>query len=108
MKVKRMIKELQKCNPEAEVKLHGKLGNNALFVLSYVGDDKNVVIEDKDDANLTSELEARYEKACEEQTDELNFYMDLFEMGFTLEDIKENLPEKYEQSKIFCEDHGLA
>lgn len=108
MKVKRMIEELLKCNPEAEVKLHGKWGNNALFVLSYVGDDKNIVIADKDDADLASELEARYERACKEQTDELDFYMDLFESGITLEDIRENLPEKYEQGKKFCEEHGLV
>lgn len=107
MKVKRMLNELQKFNPDAEVKLHCRNGNNALFVLAYVGDEKTVVIEDASDNDLRSELCARFTNASEEQTDELDFFMDLFELGFTLDDIKENVPEKYEFSKTFCEEHGL-
>lgn len=108
MKVKVMIENLQKFNPDAEVKLHHRNGNNALFVIAYVGDDKTVVVEDKSDSDLGVELEARFKKACNEQLDELVFFTDLIETGFTLEDIKENLPEKYEYSKSFCEGHGLV
>lgn len=110
MKVKRMIEKLQqmqRSNPDAEVKLHHRNGNNALFILAFVGDDKTIVIEDKDDNDLSNELEVRFKEACDNQVDELDFYTDLIEMGFTLEDIKENLPEKYEHSKSFCEEHGL-
>ena len=39
--------------------------------------------------------------------DELDFFLDLFDMGITLEDIKECCPDKYEYSKAFMEDHGL-
>ena len=107
MTVERMIKELKKYNPKAEVKMHYKDGYNALFVVSYVGKDDTVIIEDKSDNDLRSELSARFEHASEIQMDELDFFLDLLEIGITLEDIKENLPEKYEYSKKFMEEHGL-
>ena len=107
MKVSRMIKELQKYNPDAEVKMHHRQGNNALFVLAYVGDENTVVIEDKSDNDLGSELGERFYLASEKQLDELDFFTDLLETGFTLDDIKENLPDKYEYSKQFLEEHGL-
>lgn len=107
MKVSRMIKELQKYNPDAEVKMHHRQGNNALFVLAYVGDENTVVIKDKSDNDLSSELEERFNLASEKQLDELDFFTDLLETGFTLDDIKENLPDKYEYSKQFLEEHGL-
>lgn len=108
MKVKRMIQKLQKYNPDAEVKLHGRDGNNALFVVAYSCDSETVVIEDKGDNDLQSELSARFADAAARQADELDFFMDLLETGFTLEDIRENLPERYAYSRAFCEEHGLA
>lgn len=107
MKVSRMIKELQKYNPDAEVKLHHKEGHNALFVVQYVNNEDTVIIEDKSDNDLSSELDARFQYAVENDIDELDFFMDLIETGITLDDIKENLPEKYEYSKLFLEEHGL-
>ena len=107
MKVERMIEELKKYNPEAEVKLHHREGNNALFVLGYVSDENIVVIEDKSDSDLGSELHTRFTDASEQQLDELDFFMDLLETGFTLEDIKLNLPDRYEYAKKFMEDHAL-
>lgn len=107
MKVSRMIKELQKFNPDAEVKMHYKDGYNALFVVAYQNNDSVVTIEDKSDNDLGSELGARFEYASENNIDELDFFMNLLELGFTLEDIKENLPDKYEYSKQFLEEHGL-
>lgn len=107
MKVERLIKELEKYNPKAEVKLHHKEGYNALFVVAYVGDENTVIIEDKSDNDLRSELYARFERAVDKAMDELDFFMDLLEIDITLEDIRENLPEKYEYAKEFLEEHGL-
>lgn len=58
--------------------------------------------------DLSYELSTRFEKASAEQMDELDFFMDLLETGFTLDDIREKLPHKYEYSKKFCEEHGLV
>lgn len=108
MKVKRLIKELKKCNKDAEVKLHTMHGNNVLFVMSYVGNNMEVVLEDKTDNDLVSELEERFKKLSENNINELDFFCDLIETGFTLDDIKTYLPSKYEYTKDFCEVHGLV
>lgn len=108
MLVRKMIEELQKYDPNAEVKLHHHTGHNALFVLGFTNIEGVVVIEDKSDNDLRSELSVRYEKAAEDQVDELDFYTGLIEQGFTLDDIKENVPEFYDGAKSFCEEHGLV
>ena len=105
MKVKRLIEKLQKMNQDAEVKIFD--GYNVLFVSSRADDDTIVVLEDKTSNDLRSELSARYENAIDYYGDELSFYSDLLDDGFTLEDIKENLPEEYEHTKQFIEEHGL-
>ena len=83
MTVERLINQLKNFNPKAEVRLNDHCGTIALFALATV------------------------EKASEMQMDELDFFLDLFDMGITLEDIKECCPDKYEYSKAFMEDHGL-
>ena len=66
MTVKRLIEQLEKYNPKAEVRLNDSRG-----------------------------------------TTELDFFMDLIDMGITLKDIKEFCPDKYDYSKSFMEEHGL-
>lgn len=107
MKVKKMMSLLEKANPEAEIVMHGRYGNPLLFAVSYVDDDSKVILEDASDNDLGSELDARFERAAEEQVDELDFFIDLVNTGFTLDDIKEYVPERYEYSKAFMEEHGL-
>lgn len=113
MTVERLIKELENLNmPKAEVRLNDIHGSTALFALAlekpYHKELSNVVwIESKDDIDMENELDARFENASESQMDELDFFVDLLETGFTLDDIKEYLPEKYEYSKNFMKEHGL-
>lgn len=116
MKIKRLIKQLQKFAeemPEAEVRLNDKSGSEALFAVAIENTDahpelKNVVwIESKDDIDMGEELEARFANAAEEQLDELDFFMDLLDTGFTLDDIKTYVPDRYEYAKTFMEEHGL-
>lgn len=91
-----------------DIKMHTVNGRPALFIVEYENIPDVVVIEDAGDNDLSSELEARFEYAAEEQLDELDFFMDLLDTGFVLGDIKEHLPEQYEYSKMFMELHGLA
>lgn len=58
--------------------------------------------------NLGTELAAQFKNASEQQVDELDFFIELIEQGITLDDIKKHLPEKYEYSKRFMEEHGLC
>lgn len=82
-------------------------GDPVLFVVSRVNDNDSIVLEDENVNDLSSELEARFATAVEEQWDELYFFMDLLDTGFTLADINKYCPEKYEYSKKFMEEHGL-
>ena len=107
MTVERLVKQLQKCNPKAEVRLNDCRGTVALFALSMSNKDNLVWIEGKDDIDLGEEISARFENASEAQMDELDFFMDLLDTGITLEDIKQYCPDKYEYSKVFMEEHGL-
>ena len=113
MKVRRLIEELQKMPQDAEVKMHDRDGDNLLFVMRLdpicCPEYANVVyLEDKTDNDLSVELEARFETAMDDYEDnELDFFLDLLDIGFTLADIKKNLPEYYEYSKNFMEEHGL-
>lgn len=56
---------------------------------------------------MSTMLDQMFKNAAESQEDELDFFIDLMEAGITLDDIKEFLPEQYEYSKNFMEDHGL-
>lgn len=113
MTVERLIKQLEKYNPKAEVRLNEPYGSTALFALALIGTSNNkdlanvVWIESKDDIDIKEELSARFEHACDIQMDELDFFMDLLDVGYTLEDIKNFCPDKYEYSKSFMEEHGL-
>lgn len=61
----------------------------------------------KNNSVMTAMLDQMFKNAAESQEDELDFFIDLMEAGITLEDIKEFLPEQYEYSKNYMEDHGL-
>lgn len=108
MTVERLIKQLENYNPKAEVRLNDYRGYVALFALATKNDDNVVWIEGKNDVDLGEEISARFEKANEIQMDELDFFLDLLDMGITLEDIQLYCPDKYKYSKSFMEEHGLV
>lgn len=108
MTVERLMKELKKYNPKAEVKLHHKMGEQALFVCAMVGDDNTVWLEAESDNDMGSEIEARYKNALEEQVDEVDFYMDLLETGIDVEMVRKYMDdETADHMREFCEDFGL-
>ena len=108
MTVERLIKELQKYNPKAEVKLHTISGESVLFVLGYIGDNKSIFLETESDTDMHSELEARFKYASEFQMDELDFYMDLLEVGIDIEMVQKYMGEEIaSHMREFCEEHGL-
>lgn len=102
MKVRQILKALENKNPEADVLMHGQMGNPLLFVTSYVNDDTKIVLEDADDVDMRTQLMANFETVtaggCE---DEAAFFKELADTGFTLDDIKLYVPEKYEYAKKF-------
>ena len=103
MKVKTMIEQLEKMNPEAEVKLHHPEGDTALFVIALNCSMKNysnvVFIEGKEDIDVGEELRAQLKHAQETQMQTAKFVKKLTDIGFSLSDVKEHIPEMYEYMK---------
>lgn len=108
MTVEKLINQLKKYNPKAEVRLNDHQGTTALFAVAFTNNDNLVWIEGKDDIDLGEEISARFENAIETQMDELDFFMELIDIGISLGDIEKYCPEKYEYSKSFMEQHGLV
>lgn len=80
MKVKTLIKKLEKMDPEAEVRLHDKSGEPVLFVLcakKY----PDVWLQTEGDVDMSDEIQARFDDAIENGTDELDVYMEMLETG---------------------------
>lgn len=62
MKVKTLIKKLEKMDPEAEVRLHDKSGEPVLFVLcakKY----PDVWLQTEGDVDMSDEIQARFDDA---------------------------------------------
>ena len=96
MKVKTLIKKLEKMDPEAEVRLHDKTGESVLFVLcakKY----PDVWLQTEGDVDMSDEIQARFDDAIENGTDELDVYMVRKYLG-------DNAAEHMQN---FCEEHGL-
>jgi hypothetical protein len=66
MKVKRLIEELQKWNPEADVKLHNHTGKTALRLLQRADNENIVWIETEDDFDIKEDLKSRIEIGIDE------------------------------------------
>ena len=59
--------------------------------------------------DLGNELEERFRNAAENQLDELDFYMDLLEIGITVEHVRRYMGEEAaKHMEEFCEEHGLV
>ena len=108
MTVERMIEELKKFNPNAVVKMHHRDSEPVLFVLGVVGDKDRVWIESESDNDMSAELEARFKYAIEEDIDELDFYIDLLEIGIDVHMVRKYMGDEYaNHMHQFCEEHGL-
>lgn len=109
MKVSKLIEELNKCRPDDEVILHYPKGETIVCVAIYQSEvyKGKVGLYAKSDINMKSELYARFYEAPNHFDSELDFFLDLLDSGFTLDDIKEHLPDRYSYSHEFMKEHGL-
>lgn len=87
MTVEKLINQLKKYNPKAEVRLNNHQGTIAFFAVAFTNSDNLVWIEGKDDIDLGEEISARFENVIETQMDELDFFMELIDIGISLGDI---------------------
>lgn len=66
-----------------------------------------VMLQTRNDIDVTEELEAYIQHCIDDNVDEVDALMDLFEIGYTLEDFKYN-NDRYEWACRVAEGHGLA
>ena len=108
MTVERLIKELQKFNPKAVVKMHHRDDEPVLFVMGIVGDDERIWLEGESDNDMFAEIAARFNDTAERQTDELDFYMDLLELGIDVDMVRRHMGNvTANHMEQFCKEHGL-
>lgn len=107
MKVKTLIKKLEKMDPEAEVRLHDKAGEPVLFVLS-AKKIPDVWLQTESDVDMADEIQSRFDDAIENGTDELDVYMEMLEAGIIVPMVRKYLGDKAADHMLdFCEGHGL-
>lgn len=71
MKVKALVKKLEKMNPEAEIRLHDKSGEPVLFVVS-AKKIPDVWLQTESDVDMADKIQSRFDDAIENGTDELD------------------------------------
>lgn len=107
MKVKTLIKKLEKMDPEAKVRLHDKSGELVLFVLcakKY----PDVWLQTESDVDMADEIQSRFDDAIENGTDELDVYMEMLEAGIDVSMVRKYLgDDAADYMQRFCGEHGL-
>ena len=107
MKVKTLIKKLEKMDPEAEVRLHDKAGEPVLFVLS-AKKIPDVWLQTESDVDMADEIQSRFDDAIENGTDELDVYMEMLETGIDVPMVRKYLgDDAADYMQRFCGEHGL-
>ncbi len=100
------LQEIEKHHPEAVVKMHHPDGDGIMFAVA--GKDGNVWLEGREDMDVIEELRSQYKHAAETQRDGVDFFSEMMERGFTLDDFREALSEKeFGYVKEFVEGHEL-
>lgn len=107
MSISRLIKELQevqKSQPDAIVRI-GPLGSPVMFVIP---EKDGINLDDRDGIKVSNMLCEYYKRAAAEQQDELNFFTEMLDRGFTVSDFYYALPEEeFQHARNFMEEHGL-
>lgn len=108
MLVKNLIKRLEKMNPEAQARISYKDGEVLLFVMAQAGHDDIVWLESESDCDMISEIQARFDDAIENGTDELDVYAQMLEDGIDVDMVRRYLGDQAaDHMQKFCESHGL-
>lgn len=101
MKVKRLIEELSKMNPNASVRIASEYGSPVMFVLSYLNNENIVWLETMDNCNIRDQINSRIDDANSNMEPDESLFKDLFEHDITAYMLRifvgENIAKRYEQ-----------
>lgn len=110
MKIKKMIETLEKFskyNPDANVKLHGKYGESALFIMGINGDNDAVWIESESDADMAAELDERF-RDIDKCDNAIDYYADMIDLGITPTMVGKYIGKEYEMIMLIdCASYNL-
>lgn len=109
MKIKDIIKRLEKYNPEAVLRLGGPEGEEVLFICALAKDDKNVWLESASMCDPNEEIATRFNMVENGEITEEENYRNLLELGISAEDVKRVMGEDvYCKMMMACVGGGLA
>lgn len=109
MKVKDVIKRLEKYNPEAVLRLGGPKGEEVLFICALAKDDKNVWLESASMCDLNEEIATHFNKVENGEITEEENYRNLIELGISAEDVKRAMGDEVCNKFVKrCVEGGLA
>ena len=81
MKIKDIIKRLEKYNPEAVLRLGGPEGEEVLFICALAKDDKNVWLESASMCDPNEEIATRFNMVENGKITEEENYRNLLDLG---------------------------
>ena len=109
MKVKDVIKRLEKYNPEAVLRLGGSKGEEVLFTCALAQDDKNVWLESASMCDLNEEIATRFQQVKNGEITERENYRNLIELGISAEDVRKAMGDEVcNKFMKRCVEGGLA
>lgn len=109
MKIKDIIKRLEKYNPEAVLRLGGPEGEEVLFICALAKNDKNVWLESASMCDPNEEIATRFNMVENGEITEEENYRNLLELGISAEDVKRVMGEDvYCKMMMACVGGGLA
>lgn len=90
MKVKRLIEELSKMNPNASVRIANEYGSPVMFVLSYLNNENVVWLESMDDCNMRDQIRSRILTSNINMEPEKVLFEDFLDHDITPDILREN------------------
>lgn len=109
MKVKDVIKRLEKYNPEAVLRLGGSKGEEVLFTCALAQDDKNVWLESASMCDLNEEIATRFQQVKNGEITERENYRNLLELCIGPEEVRKAMGDEVCNKFVKrCVEGGLA
>lgn len=104
--VERLMKFLKSCDEDMVV--YDENGNEILFTCSLVGDNHMMWLETEQDADMTTEIQSRFNDAVEHSVDETEVYENMLESGINVDMVRKYMgDETADHMQDYCENHGL-
>ena len=110
MKVRRLIEELQKFNPESRVYFGSWMGKgrNEILCCFAFKDNEEVILETAEEFDTKNEIKEMFDAFIEEGWDEADAYREMIDFGYTPQLLKWiGMEDEANHMEEFCKEHGI-